>query len=71
MRQPISQIIISKYLIGAIYTIISCSQSVKGVVSVGISRGILAPHPSCCTESIFAGYFRLVVLAWAETAQYH
>ena len=36
MRQPITQVIIRKYLIGAIYTIISCGQSVKGVVSVDI-----------------------------------
>jgi len=39
MRQAITQVIIRKYLIGAIYTIISCGQSVKGVVSVSIGRG--------------------------------
>ena len=41
MRQAITQVIIRKYLIGAIYTIISCGQSVKGVVSICIGRGIL------------------------------
>ncbi|GEM_PF-3732599 len=66
MREAITRIIISKYLIGAIYTIPGCDQSVKCVVGVG--RGILASHPSCCTEWIIAN-FRLVVLAWAETVQ--
>jgi|GEM_PF-2175688 len=36
MRQAISRVIIRKYLIGAIYTIPGCDQSVKCVVSVDI-----------------------------------
>jgi len=39
MRQAITHVIISKYLIGAIYTIPGGDQSVKCVVSVSIGRG--------------------------------
>jgi len=69
MRQAITQVIVRKYLIGAIYTIPSCGQSVKDVEGISIGRGILAPHPSCCTESIIAG-FRLETVARATTGQY-
>ena len=39
MRKAITQVIIRKYLIGAIYTIPGCDRSVKGVVRITIGQG--------------------------------
>jgi len=38
MRQAITQVVIRKYLIGAIYTIRSCDQSVKVILRITIGR---------------------------------